>query len=190
MKPFAGTVAISILLIGAPFAQSKDDQKHGGGNRGAGHENIPRHGPPPAPRQPQSRPSNPQSQPPATAERRNLSDQEGHPNAPHVHADGRWIGHDSGRNDSHFHLDHPWEHGHFRGGFGPRHVFRLDGGSRERFRFGAFFFSIAPDDYGYCNDWLWDSDEIVLYEDPDHDGWYLAYNVRLGIYCHVQYLGN
>jgi len=100
------------------------------------------------------------------------------------------VGHDTGRQDTGYHLDHPWEHGHFPGIVGARHIYRLGGGGPQRFGFGGFFFSVAPADFVYCNDWLWNSDDIVVYEDPDHDGWYLAYNVRLGTYIHVDFLGS
>ena len=121
---------------------------------------------------------------------RSYADKSGHPSAPHVHSNDKWVGHDTGKNDARYHMDHPWEHGHFPGGFGPGHVFRIEGGDRNRFWFGGFFFSVAPADFGYCDDWQWGTDNIVLYEDPDHPGWYLAYNVRLGTYIHVSYLGN
>ena len=163
-----------------------------------------RGGPSPAERAPEAsnRGGTPQAERPAGASNRggtaptnnpprNFAEQPGHPNAPHVDArTDRWVGHDTGRNDANYHLDRPWEHGHFPGAFGPTHVYRLGGGSRERFGFDGFFFSIAPADYAYCNDWLWDSDDVVVYADPDHIGWYLAYNVRLGTYVHVEFLGS
>lgn len=122
---------------------------------------------------------------------RGFRDQPTHPDAPHVDVqNNRWVGHTTGRADANYHLAQPWAHGRFTGQIGARRVWRLGGGGRERFNVGGFYFSIAPYDYAYISDWLWDNDDIIIYLDPDHDGWYLAYNTRLGTYVHVMYLGS
>jgi len=178
MKPLVGAFAALFLFSLPGLAREKD---HVGGGY------IPAHGPAPSKVKAKagSVPANRSAQ-----GTRTFADKTGHPEAPHVHTNGKWIGHESGPNDANYHLDHPWEHGHFTGGFGRGHVFRLAGGGPDRFWFGGFYFSVAPYDLGFCGGWLWDSDSIVIYEDPDHVGWYLAYNVRLGTYVHVMFLGN
>jgi hypothetical protein len=178
-KFFIGFLAAFCLAAIPAFAQHNEGG-HGGGSHGVGGGHIPAKGPAPL-----------KGKPAIQAQNHSFVDKGGHPNAPHVHANNdKWVGHNTGPDDPHYHLDHPWEHGHFPGGIGRDHVFRLVGGGPQRFWFGGFFFSVAAYDIGYCGDWLWDSDQIVLYDDPDHVGWYLAYNVRLGTYVHVEFLGN
>jgi hypothetical protein len=189
--------------------QGQGQQQRGGREQGVGQGHIPQRGPQPVRNPPPQRQQQQQQrdnrdqqgrsdqsrggqppQPQPREQRRTYQDQQGHPDAPHVHAqDDRWIGHDTGRNDPHYHVDQPWQHGRFERPIGASHIWRLRGGGRDRFDIGGYYFQVAPYDYGYVNDWQWDSDDIVLYPDPDHDGWYLAYNPRFGTYVHVTYLG-
>jgi hypothetical protein len=143
-----------------------------------GQPKAPKHGPAPFHGTPQ-----------APDPQRNYSDKPGHPNVPHVDNGKTWVGHDTGPNDARYHLDNPWEHGRYVGGFGPQHQWHLAGGGPDRFWFNNWYWSVAPADVAFCDGWLWGSDQIIIYDDPDHEGWYLAYNVRLGVYVHVMYLG-
>jgi hypothetical protein len=161
-------------------------QHHGGGQRGgaAQHTNAPRANGGRIPPAPEAR-KEPQNS--REAER----DEGGHANeTPHVRND-KWYGHDA-PNDARFHLDHPFEHGHFAH-FGPSYRYRVLRVDLDHHRFwlpGGFFFEIAAWDWHEAADWCWNcGDDFVVYEDPDHPGWYLVYNVHTGVYVHAQYLG-
>jgi hypothetical protein len=108
---------------------------------------------------------------------------------PHVNND-HWYGHDA-PNDRRFHVDHPFEHSRFEH-FGPSYrysVMRID---QEHHRFwlsGGFSFHIAAWDWPLAADWCWDcGDDLVVYRDPDHIGWYLLYNIHTGVYVHATFL--
>lgn len=111
------------------------------------------------------------------------------PQRPMVQRDGtRWVAPDYGRSD--FVLAQPWQYGRFTRGVGPQYVWQLQGGTPQRLNLGGRYFALAPADYNNATNWNLASDQVVLYPDPDHVGWYLAYNPRLGTYTHVRYLGN
>jgi hypothetical protein len=183
MRRLIGVLSVLLLLSLPAVTQERRREQHG---TGVGGGFIPPHGPPPMRMEHRGGPE-PAQKP--VVEGRGFRDREGHPDAPHVHSNGEWVGHDRDRDDPRFHVERPFEHGRFTGGFGPRHLFGIERGNRERFWITGSAFSVAPFDYAYTDDWLWDRDQIVIYEDPDHPGWYLAYNPRTGTYVHVQYLG-
>jgi hypothetical protein len=185
----AAHIALSALLVfSVPvFAQQHPGEHPGGGGHPAAPP--PQHGPSEYHGTPYHAPEAHAPEAHGGPAKRVYSDQPGHPNAPHYDPPNHWVGHDTGRDDVHYHLDHPWEHGHFSGGFGPSHVWRIEGGGPSRFWFHGWYWSVAPYDVAFCDGWLWGTDEVVIYDDPDHVGWYIAYNTRLGTYVHVQYLG-
>ncbi len=109
---------------------------------------------------------------------------------PHV-ANNHWYGHEA-PNDPRFHLDHPFPHGKFAH-FGPSYrysITRIDVNAHRFWFPGGFYFDIAAFDWAQCADWCWNcGNDFVVYEDTDHVGWYLLYNVHTGVYVHCQYMG-
>lgn len=180
-----GTFTLLLLAASLPLLAQRPAE-HGPPTREPAHEPAGRpranqgHVPPP----PQARPDRTMPGRPEVDARNRINSQ------PHVNHN-EWFGHDR-PDDPRFHLDRPYEHGHFER-FGPSYrynVVRLDPNLHRFWLPGGFFFEVAPFDWVVASDWCWTcGDDFVVYEDPDHPGWYLLYNVHTGAYVHVQYLG-
>src|SRR5262245_54547982 len=122
-------LTLFVLVCGAPVLAERSESEaheahaqvattgtHGGGAMFGGGF-VPSHGPSPYHGRPEPHDGHTK-----------FDDRDGHPNAPHVHHDDTWIGHRTGRDDPDYHLDHldhPFAHGPFPGGFGRDHVFAL-----------------------------------------------------------------
>jgi hypothetical protein len=95
MKKHVGLLAMPLACAVPAYAQHGG---HRGGGGGGGHVGgggfIPSHGPKAF-----------HGRPAPSGNHPSFRDWEGHPDAPHVNSDGRWMGHDTGRSDSHYHLD-------------------------------------------------------------------------------------
>lgn len=111
-------------------------------------------------------------------------------NRQHVSND-HWYGHPA-QDDKRFRLSHPYEHGRFEN-VGPSFTLGVSRVDNDLHRFwfnGGFGFEVASWDWGLCADWCWNcGDDFVVYDDPDHPGWYLLYNMDTGTYVHIQYIG-
>ena len=66
---------------------------------------------------------------------------------------------------------------------------RIDFPSRRVFLRDSSTWVVADYDIPRCRDWAWDRDEVFVYDDDHHPGWYLLFNARLGRYVHVEYFG-
>jgi hypothetical protein len=186
-KTLVFTGCFSLAIFGW-FAGERTASADGWRGRPAGQFPAgPPHGPPATPRGPATQAPHPHAQParaPAPPPR-------GPAFRPHVDARANWVGHEPGPRNQRYFVRHPWPHGHFAGPIGAGHVYRVSGfyAPRHRFWFGRSAFVVAEPDWQYVDDWDWNADQIVLYDDPDDDGWYLAYNTRLGAYVHVTFDG-
>ena len=168
------------LIFAALFALTSVMAQHGGE---AQHSSQPRSNQgrvpaPPAKRGPGTRPQAEHSP-------------TGHVNSlPHVRND-RWYGHDA-PNDRRFQLSRPFEHGRFEH-FGPSfryEISRIDPNLHRFWLADGFYFDIAAWDWPLAVDWCWTcGDDFVIYEDPDHFGWYLLYNLHTGLFVHAVYMG-
>ena len=89
----------------------------------------------------------------------------------------------------HFVPGRHYPHGHYEH---VREVFvarSIDYRTRNVVLFDHSNWVVASYDLDRCRDWQWDRDQVYVYDDDHHPGWYLLFNSRLGRYVHVEFSG-
>jgi hypothetical protein len=66
---------------------------------------------------------------------------------------------------------------------------RMDYRSRRLVLYDNSNWVVAPYDLDRTRDWEWNRDNVYVYDDDRHPGWYLLFNARLGRYVHVEFSG-
>jgi hypothetical protein len=186
MKSSAGVLALAILLAAVPLAGQERGRPERDEPRAQAREpSRPRANQGLVPPPPVSRGERSAAPRPELDARNRIN------STPHV-SHNEWYGHDR-PDDPRFHLDHPYPHGRFTR-FGSQYrysVARLDPALHRFWLPGGFVFEVAAFEWELVQDWCWTcGDDFVVYDDPDHPGWYLLYDVHTGLYVHVEYLGN
>jgi len=183
--PLAAVLALVAVGAAPPLAAQRDRPERGASGESAHELGRPRANqgqlpPPPLARRDRS------AAPRAEIDERNRIN-----STPHVNHN-EWFGHDRA-DDARLHLEHAYSHGRFSR-FGPQYrysVLRLDPGLHRFWLAGGWLFEVAAFEWALAADWCWMcGDDFVIYDDPDHSGWYLLYDVHTGLYVHVQYLGS
>lgn len=180
-----GTALAVGILYGSPaLAQQRDDQ-HRDGQRHEEHAR-PRANEgriPPAPQRQTDRDRGRGRQPERLPNGR-INDR------PHVDHD-QWFGHED-RDDARFRVARPFSEGRFDR-VGPSYRYDIERFDARAHRFwiaGRGGFEVAAWDWPLTTDWCWNcGDDYVVYNDPDHVGWYLVYNIHTGVYVHAQFVG-
>jgi hypothetical protein len=180
MRTHAITIITTALVAMSIPSHLSAQREHGGSRPGIG-ASRPTHAlQPMIPREPVARPS-PHEAPLIEADHPRTS-------VPYVR-DEHWYGH-AAPDDARFHLPQPFAHGRFAL-TGRAHLYsisRFDLGARHIWLPGGEF-EIADWDWDVTAPWCWDCDQFVVYVDPDHPGWYLLYDVRMGEYVHAEFMG-
>lgn len=73
-----------------------------------------------------------------------------------------------------------------------RHAYicrRMDRGTRLIVLYDNSNWVVAPYDLERTRDWEWDHDNVYVYDDQRHPGWYLLVNARLKRSIHVEFSG-